>query len=82
MDVFAATDAERYVAEGLALCGRKSGHVAEGLGAFCDPLVDVLDEFEQQLQLSKQRLLNSIKKMQKAHADYEHQRRIDHQFVL
>jgi len=68
VDVFAATDAERYV--------------AEGLGAFCDPLVDVLDEFEQQLQLSKQRLLNSIKKMQKAHADYEHQRRIDHQFVL
>ena len=68
VDVFAATDAERFV--------------AEGLGAFCDPLVDVLDEFEQQLQLNKQRLLTSIEKMQKAHVDYEHHRQIDHQFVL
>ena len=68
VDVFAATEADRYV--------------AEGLGAFCDPLVDVLDEFEQQLQLNKQRLLTSINKMQNAHAEYERQRQIDHQFVL
>ena len=68
MDVFAATQADRYV--------------AEGLGAFCDPLVDVLDEFDQQLQLNRQRLLTSIEKMQKAHSDYERQRQIDHQFVL
>ena len=68
LDVFAASEADR--------------HVAEGLGAFCDPLVDVLDEFEQQLQLNKQRLLTSIEKMQKAHAAYERNRQIDHQFVL
>jgi len=68
VDVFVATDAERFV--------------AEGLGEFCDPLVEVLDEFEQQLRLNKQRLLTSIEKMQKAHADYEQQRVIDHQFVL
>ena len=42
----------------------------------------MLDEFEQQLQLNKQRLLTSIEKMQKAHVDYERDRQIDHQFVL
>jgi len=68
VDVFAATEADRYI--------------AEGLGEFCDPLVDVLDEFDQQLQLNKQRLLTSIEKMQKAYADYERNRQIDHQFVL
>ena len=68
LDVFAATEASRYV--------------AEGLGAFCDPLVDVLDEFEQQLLLNKQRLLTSVEKMQKAHGDYEQRRGINHQFVL
>jgi len=68
VDVFADTEADRYV--------------AEGLDAFCDPLVDVLDEFEQQLQLNKQRLVTSIEKMQRAHADYEQRRQINHQFVL
>ena len=68
MSVWAAGDAARFI--------------GEGLGSFCDPLVDVLDEFEQQLQLNKQRLLTSIEKMQRAHADYEHDRLIDHQFVL
>jgi len=68
LDVFAATEADRYVAEGLS--------------AFCDPLVDILDEFDQQLQLNKQRLLTSIEKMQKAYDEYDHQRLIDHQFVL
>jgi len=57
-------------------------HVAEGLGAFCEPLVDVLDEFEQQLQLNRRRLVTSIDKMHSVHADYEHDRLIDHQFVL
>ena len=68
VDVFAASDAGR--------------HVAEGLGAFCEPLVDVLDEFEQQLQLNRRRLVTSIDKMHSVHADYEHDRLIDHQFVL
>ena len=92
MDVFAATDADRYIAEGLGeFCDRYIAeglgefcdrYIAEGLGEFCDPLVDVLDEFDQQLQLNKQRLLTSIEKMQKAYADYERNRQIDHQFVL
>jgi len=68
VDEFADSDADRYVSEGLS--------------AFCDPLVDVLDEFEQQLQLNKQRLLTSIEKMQKAHDDYEYSRQMEHQFVL
>ena len=68
LDVFADAEASRYV--------------SEGLGAFCDPLVDILDEFEQQLQLNKQRLLTSIEKMQREYDEYQHRRLIDHQFVL
>jgi len=68
LESFAAGDAEQYI--------------AEGLGEFCDPLVAILDEFEQQLQHNKRRLLTGIEKMQKAYANYDRRRQIDHQFVL
>lgn len=65
---FARTDAHRYL--------------NEGLHAFSDPLIEVIDEFEQQLALNQQKLLSDIDKMQKAYADYVKLREIDHTFVL
>ena len=56
--------------------------IAEGLLAFCNPLLHELDKFEQQLQLNKQKLLLSIQKMHVSRGDYKKKQIIDHHFVM
>lgn len=56
--------------------------IAEGLHAFCNPLLHELEKFEQQLEVNKQKLLMSIQKMQTARSEYLNKRVINHNFVL
>lgn len=56
--------------------------IAEGLLAFCSPLLHELEKFELQLEVNKQKLLMSIQKMQTARSEYLKKRIINHNFVL
>lgn len=57
-------------------------HVAAGLESFCNELLEVLDGFEQQLLLHKQKLLTALERVQEAYDEYIVMRKIEHQFVL
>jgi len=56
--------------------------IAQGLSEFCHPLIERLDNFEQQLQLNKNKLTTSMTKIQNLRISYVESQRIDHRFVL
>ena len=57
-------------------------HVEAGLDSFCDQLLDVLDGFNNQLQLNKDGLLLALERVQEAYENYMQMRQVQHQFVL
>jgi len=59
-----------------------SNFLAEGLAEFCNPLLERLENFENQLHLNQQKLMTSMKKAQAARAKYIASQSIDHGFVL
>lgn len=56
--------------------------IIEGLDSFCHPLIAQLDNFEEQLILSKQKLITAMSKIEDAYHAYMKKREIDHTFVL
>ncbi|KAK2165438.1 hypothetical protein LSH36_50g03009 [Paralvinella palmiformis] len=57
-------------------------YIREGLNTYCQPLQKTLDEFEEQLFLDQDRLLNSLNRVHKEQERYLTKRKIDHKFVL
>ena len=57
-------------------------YIKEGVGAFCEPLLKILDDFEEQLLLNKQKLTSAIEKVRDEHVKYHERRKIDHTFIL
>ncbi|NPA72570.1 MAG: hypothetical protein GXO35_07045 [Gammaproteobacteria bacterium] len=59
-----------------------SRYISQGLNTYCHPLQKTLDEFEEQLFLDQDKLLNSLSRVHKEQERYLIKREIDHKFVL
>ena len=59
-----------------------SKYIKEGVGAFCEPLLKILGDFEDQLMLNRQKLIAAIEKVRDEHVKYIEMRKIDHTFIL
>lgn len=57
-------------------------YIAEGLDAFCLPLLKIMDGFEEQLLDNKLKLLTALSKINSVEAGFIKLRKIDHAFVL
>ena len=58
------------------------GHIREALHGFCDDLLKLLDNFEEQLVFNKQKLILAMYKIQHEYQKYIEKRDIGHRFVL
>ncbi|ELT92340.1 hypothetical protein CAPTEDRAFT_191217 [Capitella teleta] len=57
-------------------------HIQEGLDAFCGPLLTIIDGFEEQLLVNKQKILAALTKINNVERAYIKLLEIDHLFVL